>query len=30
VVRRTFGNGEIRDNTYFKDVLALARESGLY
>jgi len=30
VVRRTFGNGEMRDNTSFKNALALARESGFY
>jgi hypothetical protein len=30
VVRRDFGNGEIRDNTNFKNAPALARESGFY
>jgi len=29
-MRRDFGNGEIRDNTNFKNASALARESGLY
>jgi hypothetical protein len=30
VARRDFANGEIRDNTSFKNALALARESGFY
>jgi hypothetical protein len=30
VVRRDFGNGEMRDNTNFKNALALACESGFY
>jgi len=30
VVRRDFGNGEMRDNTNFRNALALAGESGLY
>jgi hypothetical protein len=30
MVRRDFGNGEMRDNTTFKGGLALACESGFY
>ena len=30
VARRDFANGEMRNNTSFKNALALARESGLY